>query len=273
MSDNEDNYSSNSASDSEDEYISSKPKISLKKTININSYKKDNNDEDDANSAEESSSEIEDNASQIASDDESDLEKDDEPDEEDDEPEDDPEEDDDEDIEKNNSESEEEYTLGQKKTTANSTGKKNNKSNKKKTPLIIDDEDDEDDYDENYLQKFDHELTKSYINEFHPECLSHNYDEISKLSVVVRDENGIVCDPLHLTVPVLTKFEKTRILGQRTKQLASGAKPFVKIPENMIESNLIAELELREKKLPFIIKRPLPGGKFEYWNLKDLEVI
>ena len=145
---------------------------------------------------------------------------------------------------------------------------------KKTTQLIIDDEDeDEDEYEENYLQKFDNELNRNYITEFHPECLFHNNDEISKLSKVIRDENNIIIDPLHKTLPYLTKYEKARILGQRAKQIETGAKPLVKTPENIIDSYVIAELELREKKIPFIIKRPIPGGAFEYWNLRDLENI
>ena len=32
-------------------------------------------------------------------------------------------------------------------------------------------------------------------------------------------------------------------------------------------------MELKNKKLPFIIKRPLPGGSCEYWNVKDLELL
>lgn len=71
----------------------------------------------------------------------------------------------------------------------------------------------------------------------------------------------------------MTKYEKARILGQRAKQIETGAKPFVKVPENVIDSYVIAELELREKKIPFIIKRPIPGGGFEYWHMRDLENI
>ena len=40
-----------------------------------------------------------------------------------------------------------------------------------------------------------------------------------------------------------------------------------------LEPSLIAEQELKEKRIPFIIKRPLPNGKYEYWNVKDLEII
>jgi DNA-directed RNA polymerases I, II, and III subunit RPABC2 len=149
-------------------------------------------------------------------------------------------------------------------------------TNSKKTTQIIiadDDDDDDDEYEENYLQKFDYEINKNYVAEFHPECLNHNSDEVSKLAKVIRDENNIIIDPLHKTLPYLTKYEKARVLGQRAKQIETGAKPLVKVPENIIDGYIIAELELREKKIPFIIKRPIPGGAFEYWHIKDLEII
>jgi DNA-directed RNA polymerase I, II, and III subunit RPABC2 len=145
----------------------------------------------------------------------------------------------------------------------------------KQTQLIVqdDDDDDDEDDDENYLQKFDNDIMKNYINEFHPECLNHNYDEITKMSIVVRNSANIIIDPLHRTIPYLTKYERARILGQRAKQIETGAKPLVKIPENIIDSYIIADLELKEKKIPFIIRRPIPGGSCEYWALKDLENI
>ena len=147
-----------------------------------------------------------------------------------------------------------------------------------KPQFIIDDEDDyddddDDDFDENYLQKFDNEINNNYVNEYHPECLNNNSDEVNTLSVVVKNNDGIIIDPLHKTIPILTKYEKTRILGQRSKQIETGAKPFVKVPENIIDAYIIAELELKEKKIPFIIRRPIPGGGNEYWRLKDLEDI
>ena len=53
----------------------------------------------------------------------------------------------------------------------------------------------------------------------------------------------------------------------------SGANPFIKVPENIIDGYIIAEMELKEKLIPFIIRRPLPNGTSEYWNIKDLENI
>jgi DNA-directed RNA polymerase I, II, and III subunit RPABC2 len=145
--------------------------------------------------------------------------------------------------------------------------------NKSANLQIESDDEDDDDVDDNYLQKFDSETTKNYVNEFHPECLHHNYDEVAKFTAVVRDSNNIIIDPFHKTIPYLTKYERARILGQRAKQIESGAKPLVKVPDNIVDGHIIADLELLQKKIPFIIRRPIPGGAFEYWNLKDLEII
>ena len=135
------------------------------------------------------------------------------------------------------------------------------------------DNDDSDDDDEVYLTKFDKEINQNYLLNNHPECTIQNYDEIVALSKVVRDKNNIIIDELHKTIPYLTKYERARILGQRAKQINSGATTFVKVQENMIDGYLIAELELQQKRIPFIIRRPLPNGGSEFWCVKDLENI
>jgi len=136
-----------------------------------------------------------------------------------------------------------------------------------------DDDDDDDDDDENYLQKFDENLKQNVISDFHPEMQQHNYDEIESLCVIVRDSGGTIIDPLHKTLPFLTKYEKARILGERAKQINAGAKPFVKVENNVIDGYLIALSELEQKMIPFIVKRPLPNGGCEYWRLRDLEIL
>jgi DNA-directed RNA polymerase I, II, and III subunit RPABC2 len=132
---------------------------------------------------------------------------------------------------------------------------------------------DEDDDDDSKLKKFDKELREDYLVNFHPESLIQNYDEIYNLARVVRDANGVVVDNLHNTLPMMTKYEKTRIWGQRAKQINDGATPFVKVPEGVIDGYLIALKELEEKKIPFIIRRPLPNRGSEYWMVEDLEII
>lgn len=137
----------------------------------------------------------------------------------------------------------------------------------------IDSDEDADEDDESYLQKFNTEIKKNYVVDNHPECVIQNYHEIIALSVVVRDKYNNVIDGLHRTCPYLSKFEKTRVLGQRAMQINAGAPAFIKVPENIVDGYLIAELELTHKKIPFIIRRPLPNGGSEYWKLSDLEDI
>jgi len=151
--------------------------------------------------------------------------------------------------------------------------KKNQKVLLSRPPLVEDDDDEDDDNDENYLQKFNTEINRNYIMNFHPETTIQNYEEIEALTVVIRNKNNLIIDDLHRTCPFLTKYEYARVLGQRAKQINSGAQPFVRVPENIIDGAVIAEMELRQKRVPFIIRRPLPNGGSEYWNLKDLDVI
>jgi DNA-directed RNA polymerase subunit K/omega len=138
---------------------------------------------------------------------------------------------------------------------------------------VLDSDDEDDEMDESYLQKFNASVNKNYVMDFHPECTINNYDEIVGLTKIIRDTENNIIDDLHKTLPYLTKYERARVLGQRAKQINSGAKVFVKVPETVIDGYLIAEMELAQKRIPFIIRRPTPGGGCEYWNLRDLELI
>ncbi len=103
--------------------------------------------------------------------------------------------------------------------------------------------------------------------------LQHNHYEIEALTQIIRNEQGIIIDPLHKTLPFITKYEKARILGERAKQLNMGAKPLIEIGSEVIDGYLIACKKFTEKKIPFIIKRPMPNGGCEYWKFKDFEII
>jgi len=73
------------------------------------------------------------------------------------------------------------------------------------------------------------------------------------------------------TIPFLTKYEKARIVGKRAEQISKGAPPLVEVGnlENPID---IAMKELRERKIPYIIRRPLPNGTFEDWRVEELRI-
>jgi len=136
-----------------------------------------------------------------------------------------------------------------------------------------DNEEDEDEEEEQVLQKIDAEMNTNYLIQYHPESVIHNEEEVALMCRVVRDAKNNIIDELHHTLPYLTKYEKTRILGQRAKQINEGSRSFIEVPEKILDGYLIAELELKEKRIPFIIRRPLPNGGCEYWRLRDLEII
>lgn len=126
--------------------------------------------------------------------------------------------------------------------------------------------------DEEDLQKIQEDQVLNYINRFHSECLVSNSDEIEALSKTSRT-NDIIMDANHKTNPILSKYEKTKILGQRTKQLNSGCVPYIVVPSDIIDNYLIAQMELKAKKIPVIIRRPISSTHSEYWKLEDLEQV
>jgi DNA-directed RNA polymerase I, II, and III subunit RPABC2 len=73
-----------------------------------------------------------------------------------------------------------------------------------------------------------------------------------------------------ITMNRLTKYERVRIIGIRTKQIMTGANILIKGIDGKTPSE-IAELELKHNMVPFKIKRKLPNGKFEIWKLSELE--
>jgi DNA-directed RNA polymerase subunit K/omega len=133
-------------------------------------------------------------------------------------------------------------------------------------------DDDEEEEHNDYIDKFTKESTSNYIQQHHKECLQINYDEMETLTNIVRDMNGNIIDDLHRTSPILSKYEYSRVLGQRAAQIESGSKPYIEVDPNIIDGYIIALQELREKKIPIIIRRPI-GKSFEYWRLKDLEIL
>jgi DNA-directed RNA polymerase I, II, and III subunit RPABC2 len=130
---------------------------------------------------------------------------------------------------------------------------------------------DEEELDDDYLQKMDDHVRKRVIEDHHPELKTLNYEEVEALATVVRDKNNLIIDPLHRTLPILTRYEKARILGERARQINAGAKPMIEVDVTMIDGYLIALKELEQKRIPFIIQRPMPNGGSEYWRLADLE--
>ena len=75
----------------------------------------------------------------------------------------------------------------------------------------------------------------------------------------------------NITPAVLSKYERTKVLSERTQQIEKGSAPYISNIERFTTSYSIALEEYNQKKIPFIIRRPLPHSEgYEYWKLKDM---
>ncbi|PSS22344.1 hypothetical protein M430DRAFT_118744 [Amorphotheca resinae ATCC 22711] len=71
------------------------------------------------------------------------------------------------------------------------------------------------------------------------------------------------------TTPYMTKYERARILGTRALQISMNAPVLVDL-EGETDPLQIAIKELREKKIPLIIRRYMPDGYYEDWTCEEL---
>ena len=67
----------------------------------------------------------------------------------------------------------------------------------------------------------------------------------------------------------MSKFEYIRLLAIRSQQILSGSPVYVD-RGNLIDAEEIAKKELKENKIPLIIRRKLPNHTYEDWKTEDL---
>lgn len=95
---------------------------------------------------------------------------------------------------------------------------------------------------------------------------------------VFDDYNKVVTslDKPKISKPIMTKYEFNQIVGLRANQLALGSPAFVDVATLQIKTNMdlraVALKELKEGRLPYILKRPLPNNRHEYYRIKDLDM-
>lgn len=113
------------------------------------------------------------------------------------------------------------------------------------------------------------------LYKFHPETILDFTEKIMPMIALQQiPPTGEHVDKFHKSQPFLSVYERTKILGFRANQLAQGARSYLKpVPDHITSTLEIAKLELNQRVLPFIIKRPIPDGTFEYWRLSDLMLI
>lgn len=72
-----------------------------------------------------------------------------------------------------------------------------------------------------------------------------------------------------ITIPYLTKYERTQLISARAQQLSMGAIPTVDT-QGLNNTVDIADKELKERKIPLIIRRILPNKQYEDWKIEEL---
>ena len=119
------------------------------------------------------------------------------------------------------------------------------------------------DYDENFDKEFEEEEEEGEESEEKESQILEQGDE--------RRGNAITGEA-RTTTPFLTKYEKARVIGARALQISKNAPILVSLNPGESDPILIAEKELRESKIPFIIRRFLPDGYYEDWSVRELKL-
>ena len=105
-----------------------------------------------------------------------------------------------------------------------------------------------------------------------------NEDQIDVIEEDAQEENadGIVGGVRReknlerITSTFMTKYEKARVLGTRALQISKNAPLMITPVPGESDPYKLAERELTEGKIPFIIRRYLPDGSYEDWKLAEL---
>jgi len=82
-------------------------------------------------------------------------------------------------------------------------------------------------------------------------------------------EADLVSSTEKTTTKYMTKYERARILGTRALQISMGAPVLVELGGET-DPLQIATKELKQRKIPIVIRRYLPDGSFEDWSLEEL---
>ena len=70
----------------------------------------------------------------------------------------------------------------------------------------------------------------------------------------------------------MTKYERARVLGTRALQIAMCAPVMVEL-EGETDPLQIAMKELKQRKIPIIIRRYLPDQSYEDWAIDELIIV
>ncbi|KAF2486573.1 RNA polymerase, subunit omega/K/RPB6 [Neohortaea acidophila] len=90
-----------------------------------------------------------------------------------------------------------------------------------------------------------------------------------ELNTVKGIKSKRIANDKRTTTPYMTKYERARVLGTRALQISMNAPVLVDV-EGETDPLQIAIKELREKKIPLVVRRYLPDGWYEDWTCEEL---
>lgn len=164
-----------------------------------------------------------------------------------------------------------------KKKVSKKTSKKKSKktpkgkSKKVKSKIMENTNSNSDSLDyQNTSENLDDYVQDIEVNDSAIESESCIYNNTDDKDFVETEESIIVKPEERITRNLLTRYEMTRILGERTKQLIMGAKPLIKNNSGLSYKDIALE-ELKLNMIPFKIRRPI-NNKYEIWDLKELRM-
>ncbi|KAM5562368.1 DNA-directed RNA polymerases II and V subunit 6B-like [Rosa sericea] len=129
----------------------------------------------------------------------------------------------------------------------------------------------DDDYNEMDIG-YEDEPVEPEIEEGAEEEDVDNNDDLAGDAVETDDkEEQVPVERPRKTSKFMTKYERARILGTRAVQISMNAPVMVEL-EGETDPLEIAMKELRERKIPFTIRRYLPDGSYEDWGVDELIV-
>jgi DNA-directed RNA polymerase I, II, and III subunit RPABC2 len=130
----------------------------------------------------------------------------------------------------------------------------------------LDEDLDEDEFVEDDPDADGEQVTQSNQQQLHGD----DRMEILNEDDIGGTQAGMKTDPSkRITTPYMTKYERARVLGTRALQIAMCA-PLMVEPDGETDPLQIAMRELKEKKIPMIIRRYLPDGSYEDWSIDEL---
>ncbi|KAL4347373.1 hypothetical protein GQ457_17G025480 [Hibiscus cannabinus] len=121
---------------------------------------------------------------------------------------------------------------------------------------------------------YEDEPAEPEIEEGAEEDLENNNNDdvpLEPIETEEKDDQDAKDKASRKTSKYMTKYERARILGTRALQISMNAPVMVEL-EGETDPLEIAMKELRERKIPFTIRRYLPDGSYEDWGVDELIV-